>query len=60
MVALFGGWGYAIAMVVGCLLLRKIIPAEIILLAVAVLTVVLAWLLYRWLRKKGTAIFEAL
>ncbi len=60
MVALFGGWGYAIAIAVGCLLLRKIIPAEIILLAVAVLTVVLVWLLYRWLRKKGTAIFEAL
>lgn len=60
MVALLGGWGYAIVMIVMCLVLQRIIPVEIVLLAFTLLTAVLAGLLYRWLRKKGTAIFEAL
>ena len=59
-VALFSGWGYALVLGGGYLLLSNFVPAQVYLAVFLVLTLAAAAGLYRWVMTKGTQAFEAL
>ena len=58
--AIFGGWGYAIAMGALYLLFGIFVGAEIYMSVFVIITCVLSCLLYGWINNKGVKIFEAL
>jgi len=60
MFAIFGGWGYAALLIVGYIGLRLFLSPAWYLAAFAVLTAALIVLLYRYLKNKGTRLFDAL
>ena len=60
MLALLGGWLYAVLVGVGGVLLGKVMPPALALGLFAVATLVLSVVLYRWLKTKGSALFAAL
>ena len=59
-VALISGWGYAILLGGGYLLLSNFVPAEVYLGVFLVITLAAAAALYRWIMTKGTEAFAAL
>ena len=59
-VALFSGWGYALALGGGYLALAKLVPANVYLGVFLALTLAAAALMYRMIFTKGVKIFEAL
>ena len=59
-IALFGGWGYALALGGGYLLLANFVPATVYLGVFLALTLTAAALLYRWIATKGVLAFDTL
>lgn len=60
LIALFGGWGFIAIIGTIYYLLRKIISPVCFMIACAVIMLGLCVLLYRWLKVRGSKIFEAL
>ncbi len=59
-IALFSGWGYALLLGGGWLLLGAFVPAPVFLGVFFALTLAAAAGLYRWIVTKGAAVFEGL
>ncbi len=59
-IGMFSGWGYAALLVAGTLLLKRWISFEVFFGIYIVLTVIADFLLYRWLKNKGTKVFAEL
>lgn len=60
MIVLFGGWGYALLLAGGYLLLASHLDAALYMTLFSLLTAVPSLLLYRWLKKQGSIRFAAL
>lgn len=60
MLALLGGWGYEAALIGLFFLVRKYLSAGLYLAVCALITALLAGILYAWLKKKGAAVYAAL
>lgn len=60
MFAIFGGWGYAIAVGALYFLVGKFTGIEFYMLIFVLVTTVLSVLIYRWINNKGVEIFESL
>lgn len=60
MLAIFGGWGYAIALVSAFLLTGRTLGTMAYFALAAAITAILIALLYNWIRKKGVKAFEEL
>lgn len=60
MIVLFGGWGYALLLAGGYLLLASHLDAALYMTLFSLLTAVPSLLLYRWLKKQGSVRFAAL
>ena len=60
LIALFGGWGYALVLGGGYLLGGYVIGAALYLAVFALVTAALSAGLYGWLKRRGARIFAAL
>lgn len=60
MLAIFGGWGFAVIIVAAYLLLGSFVGSSLFIAAVSLLSAILAFVLYRWIKIKGSKIFAEL
>ena len=57
MLAIFGSWGFAVIMVAAYLFLSFFVSATLFIAIFSLLSAILAFVLYRWIKIKGSKIF---
>lgn len=60
MLAVFGSWGFAVIMVVAYLFFSFFVSAALFIAIFSLLSAILALILYRWIKTKGSKIFSEL
>lgn len=60
MLAIFGSWGFAVIMVAAYLFLSFFVSATLFIAIFSLLSAILAFVLYRWIKIKGSKIFSEL
>ncbi len=60
LIVMLSGWGVALVLALGAYLTRKLIGADIYLIAGVIVVALAARLMNSWLRKKGTQLFDEL
>ena len=60
MIAIFGSWGYTIAIAVIYFTVGHLIGATFYLAIITLLPLLISAILYNWIRKKGVILFSAL
>lgn len=60
LVAILGSWGYVVVLGILCYLSSLVLSPALFIFIAAVINIILCLLLVKWLKKKGTRIFESL